>query len=413
MSGNLIRTRLKALFLKDDLVNQYIERYGEILNLNFVEQFKEELRCNETGEKPSTNLDASLQQAKKDHSPAAAANSKGSHAAKFIRIKLKALFMKESLVDLYLQRYGEIINQKFVDELKGEVKAMESSGNAGGELSNKAPSDAIFEFEYQCPACRYGNVIGYHLRSKSQMIEETLLLVPHYSAFEQYGAVDYSILQTAVCPKCLFASPDPKDWTRINKFNGMITDSQLVIHSQLLKDIRAQERERHARYPEAKNDLKYFLRPRDAKKGLESIELSIMRAQLEKEYSLPAVNYKIGKQYLKYADIKARNQEDPNDARKEAEKYLVDAVKTSDCDNLALELECMYLVIVMALATKNTDKAMQFIRIAKDLLIQKQTLNREEPSAELRTDIGVVEKWLKRIAPLWEFRDDASYFQRL
>jgi uncharacterized protein (DUF2225 family) len=412
MSGNLIRTRLKALFLKDDLVNQYIERYGEILNLSFVEQFKEELRCNETGETPSNNLDANLQQAKKDHSPQFQAASRGSHAAKFIRIKLKAIFMKESLVDLYLQRYGEIINQKFIDELKAEAKAMEASGSSV-ELSNKAPSDAIFEFEYQCPACRYGSVTGYHLRSKSQMIEETLLLVPHYSAFEQYAAVDYSVLQTAVCPKCLFASPDPKDWTRINKFNGMITDSQLVVHSQLLKDIRAQERERLAKYPEAKNDMKYFLRPRTPQKGLESIELSIMRAQLEKEYSLPAVNYKIGKQYLKYADIKARNKEDPNDARKEAENYLIEALKISDCNNLALEMECMYLVIVMSLSTKNTEKAMQFVRMAKDLLIQKQTLNREEPSAELRTDISVIEKWMKRISPLWEFRADASYFQRL
>jgi uncharacterized protein (DUF2225 family) len=391
------------------LVNQYIEKYGEILNLSFVEQFKEELRCMETGEEPTINLNASLQ-AKPESSPQAAASNKGAHANKYIRIKLKAIFLKESLVDLYLKRYGEIINQKFIDELKEEVKEQKASGGSETEISEKALGDAIFEFEYVCPICRYANVVGYHLRSKSLVIEETLLIVPHYSASSQYGAVDYTVLQTAVCPKCLFASPDPKDWTRVNTFNGTITDSQLLVHSALIKDIKMQEKERHARYPDAKSNLKYFLRPRDAKKGLESIELSIMRAMLEKEYSLPAVNYKIGKQYLKYADIKARNGEDPTEARKEAEKYLSAAIKESDCDNLALEMECMYLVVVMALAGKDKDKAASFIRIARDLLMQKQQQNKEEPKAELRTEITIVEKWLKRIANQWEFRDDPSYF---
>jgi len=405
MSGNLIRTRLKALFLKDELVDLYIEKFGEILNLEFVEQLKEELRCNEKGEKPpvNTNVGANSQQESSQLHV-----NKNSQAARFIRIKLKAIFMKESLVDLYLKRYGEIVNQVYIDELKAEVKAAES-GQSVAELSEKAGADAIFECDYVCPACKCNTVIGYNLRSKSQVINETLLLVPHYASMGQYSAVDFSVLQTAVCPKCLYASPDPKDWTRINKFNNTITDSQLSVHTHLLSEIRAQEKERHARFPDAGNP-NYFLRPRTYKKGLESIELSLMRARLEKGHLLPAVNYKIGKQYLKSADIKARNGEDPTEYRNEALKYVESAVKESDCNNLNLELECLYLVIVMSLAAKDKDKAGAFIKVAKDILTAKKAQNNEEPSAELRADIAVVEKWIKRISLQWDYRDEDSHW---
>jgi len=406
MASNFIKVKLKALFMKDELVELYLERYGEILNLNYVEELKEELRCKETGETPAVKPMSKADYQKPTE------QRKDVIGAKPIRIKLKAIFMKEHLVDLYLQRYGELINMTYVEELKEEIKALEAGEIT--EIGAKASSDPVFEFEYQCPVCRCREVIGFHLRSKSLSVVETVFLVPQFSGIAPYVAVDYNLLQTTVCPICLYASPDPKDWTKINKFNGLITESQINIHRSLIKELKGQEVERKKRYPEAKADASYFLRPRDYKKGIESIELSMMRAELEKRYSLPAVNYKTGRYVLKMADMRKKNGEEYKDTLAEAEKWFTMAVQQSDCFNINLEMESIYQVVALNLFLGNKEKAASFVKIAQDLLTEKRVAVRDDPdSTELKNDLNVIDKWRRRISDsLWENREDASFWAK-
>jgi DNA-directed RNA polymerase subunit M/transcription elongation factor TFIIS len=396
--------------MKDDLVDLYLKRYGEILNMSYVDQLKEEVRALQAGEitkidvVPSGNLkyddrnDASL-----------AAHNRETASAKRTKIKLKALLMKDDLVEKYLEKYGEIINPVFVEQLKKEAEKVET-----GQIqvvNGKAAVDPIYKVEYQCPACNCNEVIGYSLRSKSQAIEDTIFLVPQYSGISQYFAVDFNLLQTTVCPRCLYASPDPKDWKRASQFTGSITESQLVVHTKLLAEIRSQEAERKSKFPEAKDDPNYFHRPRDYKKALESIVLSVMRAELEKKHSLPAADYKIARYYLKIADIKKKNSEDYKPILKEVEKYFTAAAIENRGDNVTVEMECIYQVIALNLYFGNKEKAAQYIKMAKDALnARDQDFQTDTHSTELKAKFNEADKWVRKIDSIWEYRDEPDFW---
>ena len=415
MPTNYIKVKLKALFMRDDLVELYLKRYGEILNMSYVDEIKEEAKALQEGKvpeksgKPGGNAAAAKAAGNQDSSTPV---HKEGTAAKFIRTKLKAAFMRDDLVELYLQRYGEIINTAYIDQLKEEMKGVET-----GQLpvvDGKVCNDPIYEMEYQCPACYRNEVIAYHLRSKSQNVKETIFLVPQYSANSRYFADDYNLLQTTVCPQCLYASPDPKDWKRVSKFTGVFTESQLNVHTKLLADIRSQEAERKSKFPAAKDDPAYFLRPRNYDRALESLALSMMRAMLEKKYFLPAVNYKIGRYYLKIADIKKKKNEEYKNILMESEKWFSSAIQDSDSNNIGLEMECVYQVVALNFFLGNKDKGAAFFKIVKDVYQKKELAVKENQyDNELKAELHEVDKWKRRIEVLWDNRDEEEYWKNV
>jgi hypothetical protein len=264
----------------------------------------------------------------------------------------------------------------------------------------------------QCPACYRRDIAGYHLRAKSQIITETIFLVPQYSGLGQYFSQDFNLLQTTVCPECLFASPDPKDWTRQNQFTKSIIESQLSMSTKLMTEIRNQEFERKTKYPKVKEDLNYFIRPRTVDKARESIELSIMRAMLELKHQIPAANFKLGSYYLKLADIAKKQNKDSNPAFETAGKYFRAAVEKSDCPNDFLEMESIYQVVALNLFFQKKEVAAEFVKIAKNVLLQKENDVKENPkSGDMKLRLTEVDKWERRIGVLWEYRDDPDFWK--
>ncbi|MDR0303316.1 MAG: DUF2225 domain-containing protein [Chitinispirillales bacterium] len=331
-------------------------------------------------------------------------------ANRFVVEKLKSLLGSDDLVSMYLDKYGELVNLSYVDQLKEQIKKQQTTATSKKNPENKIGDDPVFEINVHCPACYKQNVVCYNLRAKSQLITESIFLVPQYAGFGEYFVENFNLLQTTVCPECLFASPDPKDWTKVNSITGVETLSQLVANGKLMQELRNQELTRKNAFPAAKADINYFTRPRTAEKAIESIKLSIMRAELEMKSFLPSVYYKIGSYNLKIADIEKKSFKDYKGSLSTAEKYFSIAVEKSDCQTINSEMESIYQVVALNIFLGNLDKAAAFFKIIKDVLKQKELAVRENPIPEAKRELGDVNKWEKRVGILWEYRADKSFW---
>lgn len=334
-------------------------------------------------------------------------------ANRFIEQKLKSLLGSDDLVGLYIERYGELINLSYVEQLKEQLKKQHLTAISKKNPEKKLGDDPVFEINVCCPACYKKNVVSYNLRAKSQVITENLFLVPQYSEFGEYFTENFNLLQTTVCPECLFASPDPRDWTKVNSITDAETPSQLIAHGKLMQEIRNQELTRKNAFPGAKADVNYFTRPRSFEKAIEATKLSIMRAELEMKFLLSSVYYKIGSYNLKIADMEKKNMKDYRESLITAEKYFTDAVEKSDCQSVHSEMESIYQVVAISLFFQNRDKAAAYMKITKDALREKEIAVRENPIPENKRLLGDVGKWEKRIGVLWEYRDDKAYWENI
>jgi len=328
----------------------------------------------------------------------------------YIRRKLKELLDSDDLVSMYIEKYGELVSTANVNQLKEHIKKLKNNANKEAE-EQKDGDDPIFETNMRCPACYRKDVIHYSLRAKSQVIKETIFLVPQYSGVSGYFAVDFNLLQTTVCPECMFASPDPRDWTRINSISGAETPSQLLARGKFMQELRNTELDRKNIFPEAKADVNYFARPRSYSRAIEATKLSILRAELEMQYLVPAVNYKIAWYNLKIADIEKKQGKDNKETLKVAEKFFSTAVEKSDCPTVNSEMESIYEVVALNMYLGDRDKAASFIKIAKDAVREKESKVKENPTSETKKDLTDADKWEKRIGTLWENRDDESFWK--
>ena len=329
--------------------------------------------------------------------------------SKFIVNKLQSLLGSEHLVEAYLNKFGEIVNESYIEQIKNAAAAKKDAAPQANAPSSG--DDPVYEMLVQCPACNREDIVSYNLRSKSQVIKETLFLVPQYSQMQKYFAVDFNLLQTTVCPDCLLASPDPRDWSQKSKFTGKITESQLNEHTRLLAEIRNQEQARKTKIPDAKGNPTYFARPRSLEKAIESIELSIMRAEAESKYAVTATDFKLGSYYLKIADIQKKQKKDNTETLKKAEQYFSAAAVKSDIPSATLEMMSIYQVVALNLFLGNKTKAAEFLKITKDALREREQRVKEESTSENKAELTEVQKWEKRISNLWEYRDDADYWK--
>jgi hypothetical protein len=327
-------------------------------------------------------------------------------ASAYITKKLMSILQNEYLVEEYIKKYGEIVNEGYIEQIKSvPIKKPDA------EAAKASGEDPVFEMVYQCPACNKDDVVMYMLRSKSQAIKESIFLVPQYSGVMKYFAVDFNLLQTTVCSQCLFASPDPRDWTLLSKFSGKATPSQLVENTRLLSEIRNLEFERKAAFPEIKGDPEYFTRPRSYQKAIESIKLSMMRADVEAKYKIPAVDFKIAYYHLKIADIEKKQKKDFMESLKKAEAYFSSASIKSDFPNITLEMTCIYQVVALNLYLGNRTKAAEFLKITKNAVRQRTTAVKLNAIPENKAALSETTKWDNRISLLWEYRDDTDYWK--
>lgn len=317
-----------------------------------------------------------------------------------VKRRLLALLKEQVLVDEYIDKYGASIDIKHIKAIKeSHLKATTS------EQDNTPGEDPIFSILVKCPICNMDAIESHELRAKSQLVLQNKFLVPIYEGASGFKTVDYTLLAVTVCPRCLFASPDRKDFGRHDVSTHAEQKSQLS--SNLIATIQEKIGERKALMKITGNYEEYFKRPRTFDAVLDSYRLAMSRAKVESWYEQPYSYYKLGAYSLRIAKILKDTGADNQAPLKEALFYFEEAFRTSNCPSEEIEMQVIYLISVLNLKAGDQKKANSYIGVFNNLHNTRATEMRTNP----KLNTTIIDKWTEKAKFLWEDRDMEDLFK--
>ncbi len=335
--------------------------------------------------------------------------------------RLKMLLKEDKLVEKYIARHGEELNIAYIKAIKEEAEQsslvddlqnLDVKPLVGTEEVTGIGEDPIYENKLICPVCKNHNVVSYNLRAKSQFITESLFMVPLYAGLSKYRKESFTKIQTTVCTQCLFASPDPKDFSKFIEYTGKTVNSQLLVHRKLLFHLEDTTQERMVMMNKAGITINDFKRPRSVDAAIFSIRLSIFRAQAEKTFDLSNTLFKVGSYYLRIAQLQKESNIDNTESLQSAFENLESAVLDSDIQIFELEMEALYLVLSLAIKLGDKEKMSAFFKLTTDSLSDVKAEVTENPnSIQLKKKFATADKWEKKSKTSLEYRDDETYWQ--
>lgn len=317
-----------------------------------------------------------------------------------VKRRLLALLNDQKLVDDYLAQFGPSIDIRHIKEVKEKFK-----NNNPAELDETPGDDPIFDISVKCPVCYNSDIISHELRAKSQQIIQSKFLVPVYQGAGGFRTVDFTLIAVTVCPKCLFASPDRKDFGRHDSTTHSYQKTQLS--SNIISSLQEKVNERKSLLKITDNYLDHFKRPRNLEAAIDSYRLAISRAKVEAWYEQPYSFYKLGAYSLRIAKIMKDNFLDNSTILKEALGYFEEAFRTSNCPSEEIEMQVIYLISALYLKLDDQKKANSYIAVFSNLHNTRITEMRTNP----KLSANVIDKWAEKSKRLWEDRDDPNLFK--
>lgn len=318
-----------------------------------------------------------------------------------VKRRLLVLLNDQNLVNEYLRQFGPSIDIKRIKELK-EAKSsrMQPTGITGG-----VGTDPIYEIKVKCPVCNKENIPRYELRAKSQQITYNKFLVPIYNGAPPYYTVDYTLLAVTVCPRCLFASPDKKDFIH-QGISGQGEEKTQLIGNVLLT-LQEKIGERKAIMKSGCDTTAYFNRNRTVEAAIDSYRLAVMRAKVEAWYEQPYSLYKLGAYSLRIVKICKDAGIDNLEPLREALHFFEEAFRTSNCPSEEIEMQVIYTIVAIYMKLGELKKAGSYIGVFNNLLAVRKAEMRTNP--KLTTTL--IDRWSEKAKQLWEYRDDKELFK--
>jgi uncharacterized protein (DUF2225 family) len=310
-----------------------------------------------------------------------------------VKRRLLSLLNDANLVNEYLRQFGPTLDIKHIKSIK-DARAKSSSVAEEG-----SGQDPIFELKVTCPVCGMEDIICYELRAKSQQILKNKFLVPHYEGTGEYRTVDYTLLAVTVCPRCLFASPDKKDWTR--------PEEKSQLPNNVIMTLQEKIGERKAILKTVTDVKNYFVRPRSTDAALVSYQLAMARARVEAWYEQAYALYKLGAYALRIAKIIKDMDDDNREALRDALGFLEEAFRTSNCPSEEIEMQVIYTIVALNLKLGDQKKANSFIGVFTNLHNGRVVEMKEDPKLQLI----IIDKWTEKAKYLWEDRDREDLFK--
>lgn len=317
-----------------------------------------------------------------------------------VKRRLQALLNDSNLVNEYLRQYGPTIDIKHIKAIK------ENRTKSQLQKQEEYPGeDPIFTIQVKCPVCNQDNIPCHELRAKSQQISQNKFLVPIYEGTGGFKTIDYTLLAVTVCPRCLFASPDKKDFNRQGVTGHSDQKSQLS--SSILMTLQEKIGERKAVLKAVTDYEAYFKRPRTDDAAIDSYRLSILRVKTEAWYEQPYSYYKLGAYSLRIAKIMKDIEIDNREMLSEALGFFEEAFRTSNCPSEDIEMQVIYLISVLYLKLGDQKKANSYIGVFNNLHNTRVAEMRNNPKLNCVT----IAKWTDKAKYLWEDRDDPDLFK--
>lgn len=318
-----------------------------------------------------------------------------------VKRRLHVFLNDTNLVNEYIRQYGpslDMKNIKAIKELKYDALQSEDTPSVG--------TDPVYTLEVKCPVCNKDSITRFELRAKSQQIMHNKFLVPLYNGAPPYRTVDYTMLGVTVCPRCLFASPDKKDFI----YQGITgqNEKKTQLGGNVLMTLQEKIGERKAIIKPGCDTVKYFGRNRTREAAIDSYKLAIVRAKVEAWYEQPYAYYKIAAGHLRIAKILKDANVDNIDSLKEALNFCEEAFRTSNCPSEEIEMQVVYTIVALYLKLNDQKKANSYIGVFNNISNSRQAEMKTNP----KLTCSIIEKWAERAKYLWDDRDMEDLFDK-
>jgi uncharacterized protein (DUF2225 family) len=312
---------------------------------------------------------------------------------KLVRKKLEVLLKDEVLVEKYLRVFGPRLDMNNVTKLKMEAAKVNGDGAATGEKD-----DPTYQIKVKCPICNQVDIICYELKAKSLSAAPDRFLVPRYSGVKPFRTINYSLFSVTVCPACLFASPDKKDFITHSVQARTEVKSQLTPF--VLEELRKRVDERK-KVVNAADFTAFFKHPRSVEAGIASYKLGIHRALVEASLETPLAWYKAGMYSLKIALLTRDAGRDDSETLASAAKYLAKSFSASELKHPELEYQLVYTLAAIFLRLDDQTQCQSYMGVLDKWRGEQEKAAKDNPAI----NPAHVIRWGDKAKELWTDRE--------
>lgn len=323
---------------------------------------------------------------------------------KLVRKKLEVLLKEESLVEAYLRTYGPRIDMTCIARVKaGAQKApADGSGDGGGGGDKEDPT---YQIKVKCPICNQNNIVCHELKAKSLTMAPDRFMAPRYQGVKGFRPLNYALFAVTVCPACLFASPDKRDFITFSVQTRSENKSQLGPF--VLDELRQKTEERKRLVAPVKDFAPYFNSPRSVEAAVHGYRLAVHRALVEATLETPLAWYKAGMYGLRMA-VLLRDSGKPDDAvLKESADYLSKSFRNSELKTPEMEYQLLYVLSALYLRLGDQTQCQAFMGVLDKTKAELSKREKEDPSVNTTH----VEKWLEKAKDLWTDREQPDLWK--
>ncbi len=295
------------------------------------------------------------------------------------------------------------------DDLLGFLDNLDpvKPGAAPGKEA-KEKDDPILELRVGCPICEEEGIHHYELKAKSLAMVLDRFCVPLYKETPKYKQVDYNLITVTVCPTCLFASPDRRDFAAKSGITGKVEKSQM--QGPLIAELQNTQNLRKALYKELKGTPNLFERTRTAESAILSYRLAILRADAEIKFKVPYANFKRGFSWVKIAHLEkklGRPVEMQDKSLTEALASYQVAFTQTDFPNEDLEYQTAYSLAAILIRLKQEKEGMKYVSVLDKYRADIEQRAKKSPNV----NTVYIKKWLTIARELWERKDEPEYWE--
>lgn len=319
---------------------------------------------------------------------------------KLVRKKLEVLLKDENLVQTYLRTYGPRLDMTYVAKVKAaHAKAIAGDGAAGEN------GDPTYQIKVKCPICNQNDIVCHELKAKSLTTVPDRFMAPRYQPVKGFRPLNYSLAAVTVCPACLFASPDKRDFVTFSVQARAENRSQLGPF--VLDELRGKVEERKMLLAPVSDFAAHFKQPRSAEAAVHSYRLAIHRALVEASLETPLSWYKAGMYGLRIA-LLLRDSGKPDDAiLKDSADYLAKSFRNSELKSPEMEYQLLYVLSSLYLRLGDQAQCQAYLGVLDKTKAELAKREKEDPTVNTTH----VEKWLEKAKDLWTDRESPDLWK--
>ncbi len=317
----------------------------------------------------------------------------------------------EMMVETYLRLYGTKIDMKAIQDVRTQVlissfnpdsvsniEVMEEEKPEPKKKTATGTESPVYSIDLGCPSCKQKGIQHQELRAASLMVKHDPFLAPVYFSTGKYQNLNYLTCAVAICPRCLFASPDKKDFVQFDLSRRQFVQSQ--IPPPVIREIHDAWPARRVLQESVVPDRPDFFQcPRPFSVALFSYRLADMRATIEADNKVPFATFKRANYWVRMALLQRQSGKDDSPMLEKALQNFKSAFYLSDFPSSAAEFQSCFVLFSLYLRFGQLKEARDYISILEQC--KKNIGDRKEPNAA-----KVLDHWLDQAKKRWEDKDN-------